>query len=156
MRYQYTEAKWSTFCRQYVYFCFQRKCIISIKMSLKRVHGNPVDTKSPMIRVMAWCRTGDKPLPEPMEINQPTHIYVSRPQWVDKTSPCGIWCPNIILWWWWWRWWRHLHCEWQPETSTLTVSCHGANFFARCSIFCVQAAPDVTMPLHHSDNLQCC
>ena len=31
---------------------------------------------------MAWRRPGDKPLSEPMMVSSPTHICVSRPQWV--------------------------------------------------------------------------
>ena len=31
---------------------------------------------------MAWRRPGDKPLFEPMMVSLPTHICVTRPQWV--------------------------------------------------------------------------
>ena len=31
---------------------------------------------------MAWRRPGDKPLSEPMMVRLPTHICVTRPQWV--------------------------------------------------------------------------
>ena len=31
---------------------------------------------------MAWRRPGDKPLSEPLTISLPTHICVTRPQWV--------------------------------------------------------------------------
>ena len=31
---------------------------------------------------MAWRRSGDKPLSEPMMVRLPTHICVTRPQWV--------------------------------------------------------------------------
>ena len=33
---------------------------------------------------MAWSRPGDKPLTEPMMIELPTHICVTRPQWVKR------------------------------------------------------------------------
>ena len=36
---------------------------------------------------MAWHRSGDKPLSEPMMISLPTHIGVTRPQWVNIS-----WC----------------------------------------------------------------
>ena len=43
---------------------------------------------------MAWRRPGDKPLSEPMMDRLPTHICVTRPQWVnDKTTPG--WIPVI-------------------------------------------------------------
>ena len=32
---------------------------------------------------MAWRRPGDKPLSEPMMVRLPTHICVTRPQWVN-------------------------------------------------------------------------
>ena len=39
---------------------------ISIKISLKFVPRSPIDIKPALIKVMAWRRIGDKPLPEPM------------------------------------------------------------------------------------------
>ena len=35
---------------------------------------------------MAWRRSGDKPLSEPMMVRLPTHICVTRPQWVKLKS----------------------------------------------------------------------
>ena len=37
-----------------------------IQISLKYVPRSPIDNKPALIQVMAWRRTGDKPLPEPM------------------------------------------------------------------------------------------
>ena len=37
---------------------------ISIRMSINFVPKNPIDNKSAFVQVMAWCRTGDKQLPE--------------------------------------------------------------------------------------------
>ena len=39
---------------------------ISIKISLKFVPKGLIDNASALIQVMAWRRTGDKPLPEAM------------------------------------------------------------------------------------------
>ena len=39
---------------------------IPIQISLKIASRSPIDNKSALVRVMAWRRTGDKPLPEPM------------------------------------------------------------------------------------------
>ena len=57
---------------------------------------------------MAWRRSGDKPLSEPMMVNLLTHICVTRPQWV-KTAlantqllawhfyiPCAKWNTETI------------------------------------------------------------
>ena len=39
---------------------------ISIIMSLKYVPRGPIDNKPALVQVMAWRRTGDKPLSEPL------------------------------------------------------------------------------------------
>ena len=45
---------------------FRENVRISIKISLKFVPKGPVDNKSALVQVVAWRRTGDKTLPEPM------------------------------------------------------------------------------------------
>ena len=39
---------------------------IPIQLSLKLVSMSPIDNKPALVQVMAWRRTGYKPLPEPM------------------------------------------------------------------------------------------
>ena len=39
---------------------------ILIQISLKFVCSGPTANKPALVQVMAWCRTGDKLLPEPM------------------------------------------------------------------------------------------
>ena len=39
---------------------------ITIQISLKLVPKSPINNKPALVQVMAWHRTGDKPLPEPM------------------------------------------------------------------------------------------
>ena len=39
---------------------------IPIETSLKLVPRGLISNKSALVQVMAWCRTGDKLLPEPM------------------------------------------------------------------------------------------
>ena len=48
---------------------------ISIKMSLKLVPRSPIDNKPAFVQVMAWCRTYDMQLPEPM-LTQFTDAYI--------------------------------------------------------------------------------
>ena len=48
---------------------------ISIKISLKFVPEGPIDNKSALVQVMAWRRTGDKPLPELM-LTQFNDVYM--------------------------------------------------------------------------------
>ena len=51
------------------------KFCIWIQISLKFVPKGPIDKKSALDLVMAWHRTGDKPLPEPM-LTQFTDTYI--------------------------------------------------------------------------------
>ena len=39
---------------------------IPIQISTKFIPESPIDNKSALVHVMAWRRTGDKPLSEPM------------------------------------------------------------------------------------------
>ena len=55
---------------------------ISIKISLKFVPKGPINNIPALVQIMAWRRPGDKPLSEAMMVNLPTHICVTRPQWV--------------------------------------------------------------------------
>ena len=58
---------------------------ISINISLKFVPRGPNNNIPTLGQVMAWRRPGDKPLSEPMMVRLPTHICVTRPQWVNKS-----------------------------------------------------------------------
>ena len=57
---------------------------ISLYISLKFAHEVWIDNSSALVLIMAWRRLGDKPLSEPMMVNLPTHISVTRPQWVKR------------------------------------------------------------------------
>ena len=48
---------------------------ILIRISLKYVPKSPIENKPALVQVMAWRRTGDKPLPEPM-MTQFTDAYM--------------------------------------------------------------------------------
>ena len=61
---------------------FNENCCILIKFSLKYIRKGPIDQNPALVQIMAWRRSGDKPLSEPMMISLPTHICVTRPQWV--------------------------------------------------------------------------
>ena len=62
---------------------------ISINIPLKFVPRGPINNIPILVHVMAWRRPGDKPLSEPMMVRLPTHICVTRPQWV-KTFPIAL------------------------------------------------------------------
>ena len=57
---------------------------ISLKISLKFVPKGPINNIPALVQIMAWRRPGDKPLSEPMMVSLPTHICVTRPQWVNS------------------------------------------------------------------------
>ena len=56
---------------------------ISINISLKFVPKGPINNIPALVQIMAWCRSGDKPLSEPMMVSLLTHICVTWPQWVN-------------------------------------------------------------------------
>ena len=62
---------------------FNENIWISIEISLKFVSQGPINNIPALVQIMAWRRPGDKPLCEPMMISLPTHICVTRPQWVN-------------------------------------------------------------------------
>ena len=55
---------------------------IPIKISLKFVPQGPINNIPALVQIMAWRRPGDKPLSGSMMVRSPTHICVTRPQWV--------------------------------------------------------------------------
>ena len=63
---------------------FNENVWISIKISLKFVPKCPINNIPALVQIMAWRRSGDKPLSEPMMVNFPTHICVTRLQWVNS------------------------------------------------------------------------
>ena len=73
---------------------------IWIKISLMFVHKGPINKIPALVQIMAWRRPGDKPLSEPMLISLPTHICVTRPQWVNNGAAwCCTVCNFSIRWW---------------------------------------------------------
>ena len=66
---------------------------IPIKISLKFVPKGPINYIPALVQIMAWRRPGDKPLSELMMVRLPTHICVTRPQWVK----CIFKMRNVIF-----------------------------------------------------------
>ena len=56
---------------------------ILIKISLQFVPKCWINNIPALVQIMAWRRPGDKPLFEPVLVRIPTHICVTRPQWVS-------------------------------------------------------------------------
>ena len=61
---------------------FNENLRISHKISLTFVPKVRINNIPALVQIMAWRRLGDKPLSEPMMLFLPTHICVTRPQWV--------------------------------------------------------------------------
>ena len=57
---------------------------ILIKISLEFVLKGSFNNIPALVQIMAWCRPDDKPLSEPVMVNLPTHMCVTRPQWVKR------------------------------------------------------------------------
>ena len=55
---------------------------ISIRISWKFVPRGPINNTPALVQIMAWRRSGDKPLFAPMVVSLPTHLCVTGPQWV--------------------------------------------------------------------------
>ena len=66
---------------------------IPIKISLKFVPNGSINNIPALVQIMAWSRPGDKTLSEPMMVNLPTHICVTRPQWGKSL----LWTVLIIV-----------------------------------------------------------
>ena len=58
--------------------------ICLIQISLKFVPKVPINNIPALVQIMAW--PGDKPPSEPIMVSLLTHIYVTRPQWVNPES----------------------------------------------------------------------
>ena len=70
---------------------FNENVWITIKNSLKFVPKGPINNIPALVQIMAWRRPGDKPLSEPMLVSLPTHICVTRPQWVNPVQSWYYW-----------------------------------------------------------------
>ena len=76
------ETKWSTFCIQHLqlhFVCrkfwswFEFYCLFTL---------GPICNKSALVHVMAWHRSGETPLPEPMMTHSLPQIWVFQPWWL--------------------------------------------------------------------------
>ena len=63
-----------------------------LEISLKFVPEVWINNMPTLVQIMAWHRPGDKPLSEWMMVSLLTHIWVTRPQWMNghqlPTSHC--------------------------------------------------------------------
>ena len=79
---------------------FNENIKVSIIISLKFVPNVPINNIPALVQIMAWRRPGGKPLSEIMLVKLPSHICVTRPQWVKwKGLPFYIIIVDIIINW---------------------------------------------------------
>ena len=64
-------------------FLNENTCI-SLTISLKLVRKVRINNIASLIQIMDRRRPGDKSLSEPMMVSLPTHICITRPQWINK------------------------------------------------------------------------
>ena len=66
------------------YIFLNGNVLFPIKIALNIVSKGPINNIPALVQIMAWRRSGDKPLPEPMVVSLLTHILthicVTRPQ----------------------------------------------------------------------------
>ena len=70
---------------------------ISLKIPLTFVPKGPINNIPALVQIMAWRRSGDKPLTEPIMVSLPTHICVTRPQWFNQTFSYQFYAHNNSL-----------------------------------------------------------
>ena len=58
-----------------------------MEISMKFVHKGPVNNIPSLVQIMAWRRAGVKLLSKLMSVRLPTHICVTRRQWVNTLRP---------------------------------------------------------------------
>ena len=69
-----------------IFSCDKFICVCVSLTFMSFVPKGPINNIPALFQIMAWHRPGDKPLFEPMMARLPTHICVTRPQWVNGTK----------------------------------------------------------------------
>ena len=65
------------------YIFLNENARISLKKSLKFVPKVRINNIPALVQIMAWRRSGDKPLSEAMVVSLLTYVCGTRPQWVN-------------------------------------------------------------------------
>ena len=70
---------------------------VTIEIWLKFIPKGPINNIPAFVQIMAWRRPGDKPLSEPIAVRLPTHICVTRPQWVKPFFVEDSYCSELVV-----------------------------------------------------------
>ena len=93
------KTKWLPFHRQrFQMHCLNENVKIWIQISLKFVLKGLITIIPALVWIMAWHRPGNKPLSELMMVKSLTHIYVTRPQWVNDWVTQGAGHHELRYW----------------------------------------------------------
>ena len=78
---QCTQDKMADMFADDIFECFflNENIWISIKISPNFVPKVPINKIPALVQIMAWCRSGDKPLSKPTMVRLLTHLWVTRP-----------------------------------------------------------------------------
>ena len=84
------------------YIFLHENALMVLKFSLKIIPKVRINNIPALVQIMAWRRTGDKPLSEPMMVRFLKHLCVTWPQWV-KACYCHYLIPcwlsiKVVLW----------------------------------------------------------
>ena len=107
---------------------------ILVKISLEYVPKGPSNNIPALVQIMAWRRSGDKPLSEPMMVDLPMHICVTQPQWVK-----GMWHGDgaardaVAVALWLWKLW-HTIPLWRDSVWIQIVLSHYASIWYEYSL----------------------
>ena len=96
---------------------FKANVWISIKISLQFVPRGPINNIPALVQIMAWRRSGDKPLSELIMVSLPTHICVTRAQWVNSFGRVMHICVSK-------NWFRQWFVAWPAPSHYLKVVDH--------------------------------
>ena len=103
----------------------------------------PINNIPALVQIMAWRRPGDKPLSEPMMVISPTHICVTRPQWVKYSIEMSSYISHTTFPFLFSIWWYNVFC----------LSCSPSitwNFIGHIAIGCwVMYIFSLTSFVHH-------
>ena len=77
---------WLSFFRRHIEMHFREWKCMNFHYDFTEVcsWGSKKENIPALVQMMAWRLPGDKSLSEPVMVNVPTHICVTRPQWVEE------------------------------------------------------------------------
>ena len=91
---------------------------------------------------MAWRRPGDKPLSEPIMVRLPTHICITRPQWVHACCDFNRFCnPGYG------RFWLAPFVDYSIAPYRQWINLH--NVFVWKCLLCIVAKMLITFPIYN-------